>query len=130
MNKFRYEDSDKKILVDIYGIEFSVNDISKSDIEEIKDNQENEEILDKFLIKMLGENAIEKINEQRKKDGYEEMDLKIKAGLLAFVFQTYCNELYNNVENMYKSVNNSVDNFRNYNNRQERRYNKRNHRRY
>lgn len=126
--KFGYEDSDKKIEVDIYGLNFQVKELSKIDIQEIQNNKENVENLnniDDLLTKMLGEDAIDRINEQRKKDGYEEMDLTVKAGILGFVFQIYCNEILSNVEGIYNKVNNSVNNMRNYNmNRRYKKYRK------
>ena len=128
--KFGYEDSDKIVKVDIYGLEFKVNDIKKEEIEEIQKNQNDEEKVDKCLKQMLGEDAIEKINKKRKEDGYEEMDIKTKVGVLAFTFQAYCEELVNNVQGLYDKMYKSVNNVSNYN-RQYRRNNKyRKNRRY
>lgn len=128
--KFGYEDSDKVVKVDIYGLEFKVNDIKKEEIEEIQKNQNDEEKVDKCLKQMLGEDAIEKINKKRKEDGYEEMNIKTKVGVLAFTFQAYCEELVNNVQGLYDKMYKSVNNVSNYN-RQYRRNNKyRKNRRY
>lgn len=128
--KFGYEDSDKVVKVDIYGLEFKVNDIKKEEIEEIQKNENDEEKVDKCLKQMLGEDAIEKINKKRKEDGYEEMDIKTKVGVLAFTFQVYCEELVNNVQGLYDKMYKSVNNVSNYN-RQYRRNNKyRKNRRY
>lgn len=128
--KFGYEDSDKVVKVDIYGLEFKVNDIKKEEIEEIQKNQNDEEKVDKCLKQMLGEDAIEKINKKRKEDGYEEMDIKTKVGVLAFTFQAYCEELVNNVQGLYDKMYKTVNNVSNYN-RQYRRNNKyRKNRRY
>lgn len=128
--KFGYEDSDKVVKVDIYGLEFKVNDIKKEEIEEIQKNENDEEKVDKCLKQMLGEDAIEKINKKRKEDGYEEMDIKTKVGILAFTFQAYCEELVNNVQGLYDKMYKSVNNVSNYN-RQYRRNNKyRKNRRY
>lgn len=113
--KFGYEDSDKVVKVDIYGLEFKVNDIKKEEIEEIQKNENDEEKVDKCLKQMLGEDAIEKINKKRKEDGYEEMDIKTKVGILAFTFQAYCEELVNNVQDLYDKMYKSVNNVSNYN---------------
>jgi len=113
--KFGYEDSDKVVKVDIYGLEFKVNDIKKEEIEEIQKNENDEEKVDKCLKQMLGEDAIEKINKKRKEDGYEEMDIKTKVGVLAFTFQAYCEELVNNVQGLYDKMYKSVNNVSNYN---------------
>lgn len=113
--KFGYEDSDKVVKVDIYGLEFKVNDIKKEEIEEIQKNENDEEKVDKCLKQMLGEDAIEKINKKRKEDGYEEMDIKTKVGILAFTFQAYCEELVNNVQGLYDKMYKSVNNVSNYN---------------
>jgi len=128
--KFNYEDSDKIIKVDIYGLEFEVNDLSKKDIEKIKENEENEEIIDKYLKKMLGEDSIDKINKKRKEDGYDKMNVKTKVGILAFTFQAYCNELVNNVQGLYEKMNNSVNNVQNFNRKYRRNNKYRKNRRY
>ncbi len=113
--KFGYEDSDKVVKVDIYGLEFKVNDIKKEEIEEIQKNENDEEKVDKCLKQMLGEDAIEKINKKRKEDGYEKMDIKTKVGVLAFTFQVYCEEIVNNVQGLYDKMYKSVNNVSNYN---------------
>ena len=119
--KFGYEENDKKIIVDIFGLEFEIKEISKNDVEEIKDNKDDSKKMDIFIEKFLGDNAIEKINQKRKEDGHEEMNLTVKVSLLAFVVQTYFNEMSKKVNGIY----NSFDNLKNMaGNREQRRYNK------
>lgn len=124
--KFGYEDSDKKIIVDIYGLEFEIKEITKDDILKIQEDKEDVEKINIYIEKLLGNGSIEKINKKRIEDGYEEMNLTIKVGLLAFVVQTYFKEMTNQVNNMY----NSFDNVQKINiNRRNNKYN-RNYRRY
>ena len=68
--KFGYEDTDKSIEIDLYGLIFKVNIENKDikELENIKDNVELEE-LEEIINKYLGRNAIEKINTKRKQDG-------------------------------------------------------------
>ena len=124
--KFGYEDSDKKIIVDIYGLEFEIKEITKDDILKIQEDKEDVEKINIYIEKLLGNGSIEKINKKRIEDGHEEMNLTIKVGLLAFVAQTYFKEMTNQVNNMY----NSFDNVQKINiNRRNNKYN-RNYRRY
>lgn len=124
--KFGYEDSDKKIIVDIYGLEFEIKEITKDDILKIQEDKEDVEKINIYIEKLLGNGSIEKINKKRIEDGHEEMNLTIKVGLLAFVVQTYFKEMTNQVNNMY----NSFDNVQKINiNRRNNKYN-RNYRRY
>lgn len=124
--KFGYEDSDKKIIVDIYGLEFEIKEITKDDILKIQEDKEDVKKINIYIEKLLGNGSIEKINKKRIEDGHEEMNLTIKVGLLAFVVKTYFKEMTNQVNNMY----NSFDNVQKINiNRRNNKYN-RNYRRY
>ena len=66
MYKIDYEQTDKKIIVDIYGIEFEVRKIDNkiiNDLKNIKEEEfENFEELYKYIDLLLGEGASEKIN--------------------------------------------------------------------
>lgn len=120
--KFDYENSDKKIEVEIFGLKFELKDLSREDIEEIKTSKEDINKIDKMLEKLLGEGAIKQIDEKREKDGYDKMNLKIKSGVLAFAFQLYCEELLSSVEGMYNRIGNAQERFNNFN---RKRYNRR-----
>ena len=65
-----YENTDKKIEIEIYGLKFEIKNVEKiKDYENIEDDDLNG--LEKVIETLLGEGAINKLNEQRKKDGYE-----------------------------------------------------------
>lgn len=130
--KFGYEDSDKSVEVEIYDLVFKINDLSRQDIEKVREKKDDDDSLDEFFEMMLGKDAIKKINDKRKKDGYPEMDIKIKAGVIAFVFDTYMTAVSDNVDKIFDKLNNKVNYLNNYNvNREQRRNNRyRNRRRY
>ena len=67
-----YENTDKKIEIEIYGLKFEIKNVEKiKDYENIEDDDLNG--LEKVIETLLGENSINKLNEQRKKDGYEKI---------------------------------------------------------
>ena len=118
IRKFSYEDTDKKIEIEIYGLVFEIN----------KNSLENQ------IDKILGDGSVEKINKKRVADGYKEMDLQIELNLLGCIFETYANATMNNVTNRItntaRNINNRINELNNMN-RQQRRYNKYNrYRRY
>lgn len=119
MYKIGYENTDKKILVDIYGIEFEVRKVSNNllkDIENIREeNIEDFKELYKYVDLFLGEGASEKINAKRKQDGYDEMNFQVIIAIIDLVINVY--------RNSYKEVMNYKNKFNNYNygNRQNRR---------
>lgn len=123
MIKIDYKDTDKKIEVDIYGIRFEVNtkELENIDTKNINDN------LDEVITKVLGEDAIETINNKRKADGHEEMDTQVKLTIVTFLVESYVNAsispLSNMVErtnNKYNNIDRKVNNIRNRKNRYRR----------
>ena len=77
---FGYEDTDKKIEVDFYGLTFEINNLDS--IGELKKlDQDNEDVIEAQLEKILGIGAIEKINRKRVSDGYKELDLNIELNM-------------------------------------------------
>lgn len=134
---FGYEDTDKKIEVDFYGLVFEINNLDS--IGELKKlDQDNEDVIEAQLEKILGKGAIEKINRKRVSDGYKELDLNIELNMLGCIFEAYAKETTNNVlgrvTKITDNINKDMDNIMN---REQRRsynrtnYNKnRNRRRY
>ena len=134
---FGYEDTDKSIEIDLYGLVFEIKNLD--DIEEIKSlDRNNSNVIEAQIEKLLGTGSIAKINEKRRKDGYRELDLNIELNILGCIFETYAKSMSNNV---FKRVANAVDDVnkdinsamnreqrRNYNRNQYRR--SRNYRRY
>lgn len=119
--KLGYETTDKKIEIDIYGLVFEINNIDK--LEELEDTEDDDlEGLKKSIEQVLGEGSVKKINEQRAKDGYEEMDNSVALKILIGIGQAYANEYVNSI---MQPLEKSVDRINNYN-RETRRYNKNN----
>ena len=126
--------SDRNVEVDIYGLNFEMN---ISEIESVENNKDNMSI-DEQIERILGKNAIEKINNKRLKDGYEELNANAKTTILGFIIETYTRVLSDNMINSVTNVVGDIDkhmkDFTNSNfNRVQRRYNERynrNHRRY
>lgn len=117
MEKIRigYQDTDKKMEVEIYGINFEINskELEEVDIKNINDN------LDEIIEKILGEGALEKINAKRKEDGHEEADTQVKLTIITFLVETYVNASISPINNMvdrtsnkYNNINRKVNNIR------------------
>lgn len=134
---FGYEDTDKKIEVDFYGLAFEINNLDG--IGELKKlDQDNEDVVEAQLEKILGKGAIEKINRKRVSDGYKELDLNIELNMLGCIFEAYAKETTNSVLGRVTKVTDDINkDIGNIMNREQRRsynrtnYNKnRNRRRY
>lgn len=123
--KIGYENTDKKIEVEIYGLKFELNNIEKlKDYENVEDNDLDG--IKKILETILGENSVKKINEKRKKDGYKEIDNEIAINILANLSNVYMQEYQNKVFKPLTETYNNINNF----NKNIRRYNKRNRGKY
>lgn len=138
---FGYEDTDSKIEVDFYGIVFEINNLDS--IDKLKSlDQNNEDVIEAQLEKILGKGAIEKINRKRVSDGYKELDLNIELNMLGCIFEAYAKgtagnvlgRVTNAVEDINKDMSNTMnrEQRRNYNRtNQYKNYNRsRNRRRY
>lgn len=119
MNKIGYNQTDKKILVNIYDLEFEIKNLDNNKVEEIKENKENDN-LEETIEEILGKGAVEKINNKRIQDGYEKMDLNVQTTILGFILNTYVefitNNVFENVTDTFNRVNNRI-----YGNRNQRR---------
>ena len=134
---FGYEDTYKKIEVDFYGLTFEINNLDG--IGELKKlDQDNEDVVEAQLEKILGKGAIEKINRKRVSDGYKELELNIELNMLGCIFEAYAKETTNSVLGRVTKVTDDINkDMGNIMNREQRRsynrtnYNKnRNRRRY
>ena len=132
--KFGYEDTDKKIEIELYGIVFEIR-LDNKKIEEltkVKDEISLEE-MKKYLDDILGKNAVKKINEKRKQDGYKEIDENIALQIFMCIFQAYSDSYIGNMTNFMENANNKMENqYRrlNKNANSYKNYRKRNYRRY
>lgn len=125
--KIGYEQTDNKIEIEIYGIRFEIKNLDNNKVKELENIDKDLSVIDKEINNILGEGAVEKINNQRTKDGYEKMDINVALNILSFCFMTYAKSMANNVvENMSKTineVNNDMEKFENRFNRSQRRNN-------
>jgi len=116
--KIGYENTDKKIEIEIYGLVFEINNVDKiKEYENIEDNDLNG--LEKMIESLIGDGAISKLNEKRKKDGYKEIDSTVALNLLVGISQTYMDEYTNNIMQPLENNMNRINNY----NRESRRYN-------
>ena len=132
MKEISYNDTDKKIEVSIYGLVFEIKSkIEEKDLKEMEDNKNNQEKVEEYINKLLGDEAVDKINEKRKKDGYDKIDLLVGMNILGLIFSVYADEIgagvldsmtksATNINNKYNSFNKQFNNRNNrgfYNNR-------------
>lgn len=120
-----YENTDKKIEIEIYGLKFEIKNVDKiKEYENVEDNDLNG--LEKMIESLIGEGSINKINEQREKDGYGKIDSTIALNILVGISQQYIAEYTDNIMQPFEKSINRINNF----NRETRRYNNRGKRRY
>lgn len=130
--KFGYEDTDKKIKVELYGIVFEIK-LDNKKIEELTKikNDISLEEMEKYLDEILGENSVKVINEKRKSDGYKEIDENIALQIFMCVFQAYSESYIGNITNYMENSNTKLENQYNRMNRNVNKYKRRNnYRRY
>lgn len=144
--KFGYEDTDKSIEIDLYGLVFEIKNLDNlEELENLDKNDSN--VIETQLEKILGNGAIEKINKKRLSDGYHKLDLNIELNILGCIFETYAKSMTGNVlgrvENTVNYINKDMERANNINsfnrtnreyrrdyNRNQYRGNRRNYRRY
>lgn len=120
-----YENTDKKIEIEIYGLKFEIKNVDKiKEYENVEDNDLNG--LEKMIESLIGEGSINKINEKREKDGYGKIDSAIALNILVGISQQYIAEYTENIMQPFEKSMNRINNF----NRETRRYNNRGKRRY
>ena len=108
--KFGYEDTDKKIEIEIYGLKFEINNLDNNSYEKYKNIDKDLGTLGKEIDLILGDGAVEKINAKRISDGYDKMDLNVELALLGCIFESYTNAITGNLFNKVDSTVNSVVN--------------------
>lgn len=115
MYKIGYEETDKKEIVNIYGLEFELKKIDEKLLEEFKaiksDEMENFEELYKFVDLFLGEGASEKINEKRKQDGYDKMTYANILAIIELVFKVREDEV-KKYSDKYHNYNKRINNYK------------------
>lgn len=126
--KFGYEDTDKKIEIEIYGLVFEIKNLDKRNIEDLRNIDRSLDSVEKEIENILGKGSVKTLNEKRKKDGYDDMSLDVELAILGCIFETYAKATTNNmiekVTNTVKDLNDKMYNL-NKGNREQRRYNNR-----
>ena len=123
--KLGYENTDKKIEIEIYGIKFEIKNVDKiKEYENVEDNDLSG--LEKMIESLIGDGSINKLNEQREKDGYEKIDSSVALKILLGISQAYTTEYTNNIMQPFEESMNRINSF----NRETKRYNNRGKRRY
>jgi hypothetical protein len=85
--------------------------------------------MNKYIDEILGENAVNKINEKRKSDGYKEIDENISLQILMCIFQAYSDSYIGNITSHIDKINEIIENKYNRLNRNMNRYKNMNKRR-
>lgn len=126
--KIGYENTDKKLEIEIYGLNFEIKNVDKiKEYENVEDNDLNG--LEKMIESLIGEGSINKINEKREKDGYGKIDSTVALNILVGIYQTYMTEYTDNIMQPIEKSIDRMDKINNFN-RETRRYNNRGKRRY
>lgn len=130
--KFGYEDTDKKIEIDLYGLVFEIKNLSNEKIENFRNFDKNLSNVERQIEEILGTGTIEKINNKRLADGHEKMGLEVELNILGCIFEAYAKAMTNStIDRVGKSINDinsKVEGLSN--NRYQRRKYRRNYRRY
>jgi hypothetical protein len=131
INKISFEDTDKKLEIDIYGkvFEINVNKLDEIKTEELE-NEEDINAMDKMLDSVLGDGAVEEINKIRKDAGYDKMAISHELAIFMKMIELYANSVMapiDNLENTYNNMYNKMNRFerRNYNKGYRNNYNNR-----
>lgn len=130
---FGYEDTDKKIEIDLYGIIFQIRNFESIEkLSSIDKNSRN--TVEEYIEKILGKGSIEKINSKRVSDGYEKLDLDIELNILACIMEVYAKNVTNNflgrITKVAEEIEKNTKNKLGQNREMRRNYNRRNRNRY
>ena len=117
MIKIDYEQTDKKIKIDIYGLIFEIS----KEIENINSDYEKIEDYKDVIDKVLGDGATDKINEKRKSDGYGEIDTQVFLAIISTAMNAYVNASTQPIHNMINNYEDKTNRFNKYGNRKNRR---------
>lgn len=128
---FGYEDTDKKIEIELYGLIFEIRNFES--IEKLSSMDKNSKnAVEEYIENILGEGSIAKINRKRASDGYKELDLDIELNILACIMEAYTKVTANNflgrVTRAVEEIDQSTKNKLTQNREMRRNYNKNNRR--
>lgn len=137
MRNIDFKDTDKKLKIKIYDIEFeiNINKLEKINKDEINDDSDINKILDEIL----GNGACDKLNKKREENGYDKLDngngLAIFSAIMA-EYVKYAMKPINEIFDEYENIENKTNQYmnreqrRNYNRKNKRNYNRNNKRYY
>lgn len=120
INKISFEDTDKKLEIDIYGKIFNINVSKLDEINTEELTKEDISVMEKMLDSVLGDGAVEELNKIRKEAGYEKMAISHELAIFMKMIELYADSItapMNNLENTYNNIYNNINRFerRNYN---------------
>ena len=123
-NKLNYEDTDRKIELEIYGLIFEVKkEIEDIDAKELK--EQNKINISEIIDKIFGNGATDKINKKRIQDGYEVMDTQVALTIISYAVNAYVNASVSPINEFINNYNykvNKMNRFRSQNQRRNYRY--------
>lgn len=123
--KIGYEQTDKKIEIEIYGLKFEIKNVDRiEEFNEVKDNDLDG--LKEIINTLLGDKAVDKINEKRKADGYNEMDNEVAINIFLGIFKAYTESYLTDITKTFDKAEKTLDSM----NRKTRRNYNRGNRRY
>ena len=103
---FGYQDTDKKIEIELYGLVFEIKNLSNDKIEELRNVNSDLSVIERQIEDILGDGSVEKINNKRIADGYDKMTLEVEVNILGCIFETYAKAMTNStIDRVSKSIN-------------------------
>ena len=103
---FGYQDTDKKIEIELYGLVFEIKNLSNEKIEEFRNINNDLSKIERQIEDILGNGSVEKINNKRIADGYDKMSLEVEVNILGCIFEAYAKAMTNNtIDRVSKSIN-------------------------
>lgn len=120
-----YNDVDKKLELNIFGIDYSVNITEKTlkDIEKLESSNEDEaELLKEAINKVLGEGQYEILKNKYETDTKKEFDLMVGTRIIYYIA--------GRIEKYFEAENNMIERTQKYNRRNNKRNWRNNYRRY
>lgn len=117
MKKIEFKDTDRRFEVNIYdGIyDINISELEKIDTKDINDDTDVVEI----LTRVLGKESVNKINEERNENGYQNIDTGVAIAIISLIMEEYINFALAPTKKLEQAYSNARYQ-RNYNNRNSR----------
>lgn len=129
MSKFNlnYEDTEKSVELEIYGLKFEIDNINLEKLQNV--DRKDKDAVEEILKIVLGNDCIDRINKKRKEDGYNELNLKIELKILGFIMEKYAEAMNEDAKTTVDELVGLIGKYNvnnNYNREQRRAYSKQN----